>query len=114
MSNSKSKYPNNHVGNAAIYDDGKPEYLRSFAKWIKSWQDMQIQCIQRFTLSKQTATALVVTLNATASLIEDLLFEGYKYVLTVKFQSDPFEQRCSKYRQMSGGRFLVALREVKT
>ena len=49
MSNSKSKYSNNHIGNAAIYDDGKPEFLRAFAQWIKSWQDMQIQCIQRFT-----------------------------------------------------------------
>ena len=70
---------------------------------------MQIQCIQRFTLSKQTATGLVVTLNATPSLIEDHLSGGYKYVLTTRFQSDPLERRFSKYRQMSGGRFLVAL-----
>ena len=35
-------------------------------------------------------------------------------MLTARFQSDPLERRFSKYRQMSGGRFLVALREVKT
>ena len=29
-----------------------------------------------------------------------------------RFQSDPLERRFSQYRQMSGGRFLVSLREV--
>ena len=35
-------------------------------------------------------------------------------MLTARFQSDPLERRFSKYRQMSGGRYLVAWREVKT
>ena len=61
-------YSNNPLGNAAIYGDSKPEFLRSFAKWIKSWQDMQIGHSKRFTLCKQTASALIITLNATASL----------------------------------------------
>ena len=45
-------------------------------------------------------------------LIHDLLTEGYEYVMTAKFQSDLLEHRFSQFRQMSGGRFLVSLREV--
>ena len=40
--------------------------------------------------------------------------EGYEYVLTSRFQSDPLERRFSQYRQMSGGRFLVGLSEVNS
>ena len=32
--------------------------------------------------------------------------------MTSRFQSDPIKRRFSQYRQMSGGRFLVSLREV--
>ena len=32
--------------------------------------------------------------------------------MTGRLQSDPIERRFSQYRQMSGGRFLVSLREV--
>ena len=37
----------------------------------------------------------------------------YKYVLTSRFQTDCLELRFSKYRQMSGGRFLFGLREMQ-
>ena len=57
---------------------------------------------------------MVRTLNAQASLIEDLLCEGYDFVVPRRLQSDPLEKRFSRYRQMSGGRFLVSLREVLT
>ena len=39
--------------------------------------------------------------------------EGYEYVLLSRLQSDPLEKQFGKYRQMSGGRFLVSLREVQ-
>ena len=45
-------------------------------------------------------------------LIEDLLQDGFAYVLTSRLQTEPLERRLSKYRQVSGGRFLVGLREV--
>ena len=51
-------------------------------------------------------------MRATAALTDDLLIEGFEYVLFVRFQSDPIERRFSVYRQKSGGRFLVSLREV--
>ena len=62
ISNSKVRYSNNHLCNAAIIGDGKTDFLRTFAKWIKSWHDLQIQCAQRFTLSTQTTNAFVITL----------------------------------------------------
>ena len=68
----------------------------------------------KVTLSKQTANAMIKTLKSSADLCDDLLNEGYTYILTSRFQSDPLERRFSKYRQMSGGCFLVALREVET
>ena len=46
------------------------------------------------------------------ALIEELLDEGYRYILTSRFQSDPLERRFGQYRQMGGGRFLVGLRDV--
>ena len=45
-------------------------------------------------------------------LIEDLLGKGYDFVLTSRFQSDPLEKQFGQYQQMSGGRYLVGLRDV--
>ena len=45
-------------------------------------------------------------------LIQDLLNEGYQYILTSRLQSDPLECHFCKYRQMNGGNFLLSLREV--
>ena len=67
---------------------------------------------ERFTLTEQTSSALKQTLRCTASLIEDLIAEGYNYVLTSRILSDLLERRYSQYRRMSGGRFLVGLKEV--
>ena len=41
-----------------------------------------------------------------------LLSDGLKFVLTARFQSDAIERRFGKYRQLSGGRFLVGLKDV--
>ena len=112
ISNSKQENnTSNRLGNAAIKGDMKPEFLRKFADWVEEWQELQGSNSQKFTLTAQTSDALVTTLRCTASLIEDLLKEGYKYVLTARFQSDPLELRFSRVRQMSGGRFLVGLTE---
>ena len=80
------------------------------ANWINEWQEINPgQC-----LSSQTASALTTTLRCTADLIEDLLDEDYSFVLTARFQTDPLERIFSQYRQMSGGRFLVGLRELQS
>ena len=111
VSNSKTEFnSNNRLGNAAILGDNKPTFLRALADWIEEWKDESISNCEQFTLTENTSSALKRTLRCTASLIEDLLSEGYEYVLTSRFQSDPLERRFSQYRQMSGGRFLVGLR----
>ena len=74
---------------------------------------MWCQSRSDFCLSKQTFAALIITLRSQAALIKDLLNENYHYVLPVRFQSDPLEKRFSQYRQMSGGNFLVSLKEVQ-
>ena len=63
-----------------------------------------------FTATKQTSSALIRTLLCHAALIEELVDEGWRYVLTSRLQSDPLERRFEQYKQMSGGRFLVDLR----
>ena len=92
----------------------KPLFLRNLAEWIEEWQLSQVSNSQKFTLSKQTSEALTTTLRCTASLIDDLIQEGYDYFLISRLLTDPLELRLSKYRQMSGGRFLIGLRELET
>ena len=99
----------NALGDAVRAGDGKIEFLRAVADWIEEWST-----ISDFSLSVPTGKAIVISLRAQASLIEDLLSEGYRYVLTVRFQSDALERRFSRYRQMNGGNFLVSLREVQS
>ena len=106
--NSKARFnSSNKLGNGAVKGDHKPEFLLALADWIDEW------CASPyFSLTRQTAHAFVTTLRASALLIEDLLREGYDYVLLARLLSDALERHFSKYRQMSGGRFLVSLLEV--
>ena len=87
INNSKQEFNTNfRIGNAAVKDDKKPLFLREFAIWLEDWQSLQSKNSQKFTLSKQTNTALAITLRCIASLIEDLFMEKkYKYVLTSRF-----------------------------
>ena len=108
MYKSKERFnSSNKLGNAAVQGEHKPEFLRAVADWIKEWSTMP-----NVTLTKQTSHALITTLTASALLIEDLLEEGYEYVLLARLLTDALERHFSKYLQMSGGRFLVSLLEV--
>ena len=102
---------NNRLGNAAIKGDNEPSFLRKLADWFEEWHGLQLPNMQRFILSKQTFSAMIITLCATA-LIEELLEEGSDYVLTARFQSDLLELVFSKLLQMSGGRFPISLLEL--
>ena len=95
------------IGSALIANDGKIEFLNLFANWLSDWRDSK-----KHGLSKQSFDTLISTNRAIADLSADLLNEGYKYILTGRLQIDPLERRFSQYRQMSGGRFLVSLKEV--
>lgn len=113
ISNSKAQFSSsNHLQNGVITGDEKPKFLRTMAKWVQHWQEQRIPNCEKFSLTSQTSSALIRTLYCHADLLEDLLREGYKYVLTSRLQSDPLERRFGQYRQMSGGRFLVGLREA--
>ena len=72
----------------------------------------RITYCEKFTLTSQTSSALVRTLLCLASLIEDLIEEEYDFLSTSRFQSDPQERQFGQYRKMSGGKFLVKLRDV--
>ena len=41
-----------------------------------------------------------------------MLAEGYDFIVTSRFQRDPLEMQFGQYQQMSGGRFLVRLRQA--
>ena len=113
LSNSKARYSTaSFLGNAAVIGDNKPLFLRAMTDWIQNWQEKKIPNCEKFTLTSQTASAFVRTLKCHASLTEHLLAEGYDFIMTSRFQSDPLERRFSQYRQMSDGRFLVVLREA--
>ena len=58
---------------------------------------------EKITLSAQSSHASRHTLRCHASLIEDLLQEGYDFVTTTKFQSDSY---------LSSGRFPVSHKNV--
>lgn len=107
--NSKEISNPNPLGDAIKAGDGKTEFLEFFANWLEEWRE---DC-PMFTLTNNTSKALVMTLRAQSELIKELLSEDYEFVMTSRLQSDPVERRFSQYRQMSGGRFLVSLREVQ-
>ena len=113
LSNSKARYSTaNYLGNAVVIGDNKQSFLSAMTDWIQNWQEKKIPNCEKFTLTSQTASAVVRTLKCHSSLIEDLLAEGYDFIMTSRFQSDPLERRFGQYRQISGGRFLVGLREA--
>ena len=90
-----------------MLNDNKTNFFRLIAFWIQEWSISPY-----FTLTSQTSSALINTLPSQAMLVDELLNDGYDFVLTSRLQSDPIERRFSQYCQMSGERFLVSLREV--
>ena len=74
INNTRQEFNTNfRIGNAAVKDHKKALFLREFANWLEDWQSLQSKNSQKFTLSKQANTTLVIILRCIASLIEDLL-----------------------------------------
>ena len=113
ISSFKIQFSNHILGQAAKKDDGKPEFCRVLADWIETWCNERVPSFEQFTLSLSTAKALIQTSRCQASLIVDLLDDGYDFILTARFQSDPLESRFEQSRQLSGGHFLVGLKDAK-
>ena len=57
-----------------------------------------------FKLTCQTKSAVVTTLQAQADLTDELIADGYEFIRTTRFQSDPTERQVSQYQQMSSRR----------
>ena len=58
---------------------------------------------------------MIQALRCHAYLIEDLFISGsYEFICTAEFQWDPIEGQFRQYRQISGGRILVTLKEVNS
>ena len=81
--------PDNSFSNAAKIGDNKSEFLKSFTAWVAKWQNKKVPCFETFTLTKQISSTLIRTILCRAALIEELLDEGYRYILISRFQSDP-------------------------
>ena len=106
ISNAKDFDHANRLGRPVVEGDKKVEFLYAMADWLDDWTSRS-----DFAFTPQTKDALTTTLRGTASLTQDLLNEGYDFVRTVRFQSDPLERYYSRCRQR-GGRFLVSLTEM--
>ena len=109
ISNSKSRFHPNYLGNGIIKGDHKIDFFYAMADWLEKWS----KC-PNFVFTKQTMDAMITTLRCSAMLVNDLLNEGYSYVLSARLQSDPLERYYGRIRQMSGGRFLVSLAEMNS
>ena len=104
IAKSRKKLTPNFLNNAVILNDGKIDFYKRLSDWIESWAQ-----ISDFCLTKENSKAFVIILRGQAMLMQELLDEEYEFIFT---RSDPLENRFSQYQQMSGGRFLVHLREV--
>ena len=59
ISNSKVQFSNNILGQAGKKDDGKPEFCRVPADWIKTWCNERVSSFAQFTLFLSTSKALI-------------------------------------------------------
>ena len=78
------------MGNAAVLEDNKT-FLRAMAKWVQDWQNERISNYEHFFRPVK---------------------QPLHFVLTSIFQSDTLERRYGQYRQMSGGRLLIGLKNA--
>ena len=100
IANSMKRYTPNVLSNAVTNENGEMSIYLKFADWIEDWST---RTTVHFCLTKQTPSALVLTLHSQAMLIQELFEEGYEFVLPRRLQSDVVERRFSQYRQVSGG-----------
>ena len=88
--------------------DNNFKFLTQFITWLDIWQKAQTP-----GLSSQTFLALSHTCRGLRDIILHMLeTEKLHYVLLGTFQSDPIERRFGWYRQMSGGNYLIGLKQI--
>ena len=110
VSNSKQRFRNGYrLGYAAVKHDGKPTFLRKFTEWLLEWQNEKLPTSERFALSAQTNSALIDTTKCQAALIEERDTSTYSQPdsRTILLKKD-----MANIGKMSGGRFLVSIKDV--
>ena len=63
-------------------------------------------------LTTDTSIALHITLNGICDVVQTLSRRGMKYVLTGHLQSDRIEAEFGIYRQQSGGKYNISVKQV--
>jgi len=91
--------------------DSEPRrFLNFFLEWLCARNEIPADCGK---LSKETFTALWITCYGLREVADYCLSEfGLNYVLLGKFQTDSLEARFGQYRQLSGGKHNISLRQV--
>ena len=88
----------------------KTSFLRSFVDWLEQWEFNGQDNF--FKPSKDSFQCLKQTTEGLASLCEYLILDKkVQYVLLGKIQSDRFEGRFGKLRQMSGGNIFASVKQ---
>ena len=81
MSNSKQRYSANPLGNAIVLLDNKCNIFLLLALWVQEWS-----ILPYLTLNPQTSSALINTWRSQVMLIDELLNDGYDFVLAAQLQ----------------------------
>ena len=112
ISNSKVQFSNQILDHVAKKVDKKAEFCRALLNWIENWSNERVPSFEQFTLSLLTLSCQGSDTNFKVPSNEDLFDGGYDFILTARFQSHPLECRFGQYKQMSGGRSLVGLKDT--
>ena len=82
-------------------------FLQIILEMLSFWEMRKrtiTELLPHFTLTTQTASALISTLCSQAMLIDELLSDMYSYVMTARLQSDPktfFSIHADEWKQIS-------------
>ena len=83
--------------------------------WTKIFKSMDTYCTSNKTwilgLTRDTSTALYITLNGIVKLIL-LLTRNLKHAFTVRFQRDKIKGEFGRYRLLSGRNYCIVIQQV--
>ena len=86
------------------------QFLQYFFEWLSRWKTIESPAGK---LTRETYTALQHSTHALLELAEYCFNElGAEYILLGKFQTDSLEARFGQYRQLSGAKYDVSIRQV--
>ena len=89
----KARNKRSLIGTAGIKNDQKPQLLSDLASWIEKWDEMKFPKSEKFSLSERKSSAMKQTLRYQTALIDDVLTDGFDFVLTAGIQCDSLERR---------------------